>query len=115
VNRLFIELYLDEDVDVLVADLVRARGFQATTTQDAGQVGKNDAEQLVYAVSQQRTLLTHNRADFEALAQQYLTAGQTHYGIIIAVRRPPYEIARWLLTVLNHVTADEMQDQLRYI
>ena len=114
-NRLFIELYLDEDVDVLVADLVRARGFQATTTQDAGQVGKNDAEQLVYAVSQQRTLLTHNRADFEALAQQYLAAGQTHYGIIIAVRRPPYEIARWLLTVLNHVTADEMQDQLRYI
>ena len=26
-SRLFIELFLDEDVDVLVADLVRARGF----------------------------------------------------------------------------------------
>ena len=35
-NRLFIELYLDEDVDVLVADLLRARGFVATTTRDAG-------------------------------------------------------------------------------
>jgi hypothetical protein len=29
-NRLFVELYLDEDVDVLVADLVSARGFKAT-------------------------------------------------------------------------------------
>ena len=34
-SRLFIELYLDEDVDVLVADLVRARGFKVTTTQEA--------------------------------------------------------------------------------
>jgi hypothetical protein len=36
VNQLFIELYLDEDVDVLVADLVRARGFRATTAQESG-------------------------------------------------------------------------------
>jgi len=30
-SKLFIELYLDEDVDVLVADLIRARGFTAIT------------------------------------------------------------------------------------
>jgi hypothetical protein len=29
VNRLFVELYLDEDVSVLVADILRARGFMA--------------------------------------------------------------------------------------
>jgi hypothetical protein len=51
VSRLFIDLYLDEDVDVLVAGLIRARGFAASTTQEAGQPGKNDAEQLAYAVS----------------------------------------------------------------
>jgi predicted nuclease of predicted toxin-antitoxin system len=115
VTRLFIELYLDEDVDVLVADLLRARGFQAIATQQAGQVGKNDVEQLAYAVSHQKTLLTHNRTHVEALAQQYFDAGQTHYGIIIAVRRSPYEIVRRLLTILNQVTADEMKNQLRYI
>lgn len=27
-SRLFIDLYLDEDVDVLVAELVQARGFE---------------------------------------------------------------------------------------
>jgi hypothetical protein len=51
-SRLFIELYLDEDVDVLVADLVRARGFEATTTQEAGRKGTGDDEQLAYAASQ---------------------------------------------------------------
>ena len=45
-NRLFIDLYLDEDVNVVVSDLARARGFRVATTQDAGQIGKSDAEQL---------------------------------------------------------------------
>ena len=35
-NRLFIELYPDQDVDVLVAEWFRAGGFVATTTRDAG-------------------------------------------------------------------------------
>ena len=114
-NELFIALYLDEDVDVLIADLIRARGFMATTTQEAGQLHNNDADQLAYAVSCHCALLTHNRTDFETLAQDYFAAGRTHYGIVIAVRRPPQEIARRLLRILNHVTAEEMQNQVRYI
>lgn len=114
-RRLFIELYLDEDVDVLVADLLRARGFVVLTTREAGQLGRDDESQLAYAVSQQKTFFTHNRADFETLAQSYFAAGQAHYGIIIAVRHDPYELVRRLLLILNQVTTDEMQDQLRYI
>ena len=93
-NRLFVELYLDEDVDVLVAELLRAYGFSAITAQEAGRRQKNDADQLAYAVSQRRAFLTHNRDDFEDLAQGYFEAGRTHYGIILAVRRPPQEIVR---------------------
>jgi uncharacterized protein DUF5615 len=114
-SRLFIALYLDEDVDVLIAGLIRARGFMVTTTQEAGQVQNSDAAQLTDAVSKQCALLTHNRVHFEALAQLYFASSQTHYGIIIAVRRPPYEITRRLLRILNQVTAEEMQNQVRYI
>ena len=114
-SRLFVELYLDEDVSMLIADLLRARGFVTVTTQEAGRTGENDASQLEYAISQSKTLLTHNRADFEALAQHYFSLGRTHHGIIIAVRRPPYEILQRLLIILNQVTADEMVNQLRYI
>jgi hypothetical protein len=49
------------------------------------------------------------------LAQTYFDTGQSHYGIIIVVRHTPYEIVCRLLLILNHVTADEMHDQLRYI
>jgi hypothetical protein len=114
-SRLFIELYLDEDVDVLIAQLLRARGFVVVTTQEAGQLHNSDAEQVAYAVRQHKTLLTHNRVDFEALAQTYFAAGQSHDGIILAVRRPPREITRRLLRILNAVTAEEMQNQVRYI
>jgi predicted nuclease of predicted toxin-antitoxin system len=115
VSRLFVELYLDENVSVLVAQLVRSHGFAATTTQEAGQAGKSDPEQLAYATSRRWAILTYNRVDFERLAAQYFTTGQTHCGIIIAVRRSPQEIARRLLAILNAVTADEMEHQLRYI
>lgn len=114
-NHLFIELYLDEDVDALIADLLRARGFKVTTTQEAGQLGKGDEQQLVYAVSQQKAFFTHNRNDFETIAEEYFAAGKEHHGIIIGVRRYPYEIARRLLVILNNVTADEMKNQLRYL
>ena len=46
-TNLFIDLYLDEDVSVLVAELVRARGFTALTAREAGQLHASDASQLV--------------------------------------------------------------------
>jgi hypothetical protein len=115
VNRLFIELYLDEDVDVVLVDLLSSRGFSATTTQEAGQTGANDSAQLAWSVAHEKTLFTHNRADFETLAREYFETSRTHYGIIIAVRRLPHELARRLLVILNDVTADDMTNQLIYI
>ena len=114
-SQIFIELYLDEDVDVLIAELLRGRGFSVTNTRDAGQLGCTDDEQLAYAVRERKTLVTHNRAHFEALAREYLDEGRAHSGIILAGRNPPYEIVRRLLLILNHVTADEIRDQVRYI
>ena len=114
-SRLFIEVYLDEDVDNLVAALLRARGFTATTTVEAGNRGASDADQLAYAAARGQALLTHNRGDFEALARAYALAGHQHAGIILATRRPPHEVARRLLRLLNQVTADEMRDQVRYL
>lgn len=112
---LFIELYLDEDVSVLVAELLRGRGFAATTTRDADRLGSTDAAQLAFAASQGMALLTHNRVDFEALARAYAGSGQSHSGLILSGRHPPYEMVRRLLQILNHVTADEMKNQIRYI
>lgn len=114
-TRLFVELYLDEDVSVLVANLVRAHGFIAITTQEAGMAGNDDPVQLAYAVSRHAAMLTHNRKHYEALATAYFAAGQMHFGIIVAPHRPSYELIDRLVPILNTLTADEMQNQLVYL
>ena len=114
-NELFIKFYLDEDVDVLIARLIRSQNFQAISTDEAGHKGKSDPQQLDYAVSQQSAIVTHNRVDFEELAQQYFHENQTHHGIVISVQRPPYEITERLFRILNDFTADEMTNQIIYI
>ncbi|GAB4202164.1 MAG: hypothetical protein OHK0022_25090 [Roseiflexaceae bacterium] len=113
--NLFILLYLDEDVSVLIAEILRARGFDVITTTEAGLRGKSDVEQLEYAVSSHRTILTHNRIDFEKLAELYFRNGKIHYGIMIARRHDPYELVRRVLVILDETTADEMVNQIRYI
>lgn len=114
-SRLFVQLYLDQDVSVLVADLVRSRGFFATTTLECGKLGVSDDKQLAYAATNGYELLTHNRDDFARLMDEYFKAGRAHCGIIIAVRRREQEIARRLLAILNTTTADEMDNQIKYI
>ena len=114
-NRLFISIYLDEDVSALIAKLLRARAYSALTTQDAGRVATSDESQLEYAISQKMAILTHNRDDFLELARQYTAAGKHHCGIIIAIRRSPYDTTRRLLSLLDKMTADEMDDQTIFI
>ena len=112
---MFISIYLDEDVDLLIAELVAARGFTATTARDEGQLRRSDAEQLDYAVARRLCMVTHNRRHFKELHDQYMAAGRTHAGIIIAFRKRPYIITDRLTHILQTITADEMRNQLLYI
>jgi len=82
-NRLFTQLYLDEDVDVLIVALLRARGFSATTTPEANNTGADDLQQPEFAASRGMTLVTHNRVDFEQLVAEFFSAGKNHAGVII--------------------------------
>jgi predicted nuclease of predicted toxin-antitoxin system len=112
---LFIELYLDEDVSALLATLIRSRGFSATTAREEGRLGYNDDEQLAYATEHNKAILTHNRNDFVALANEYYAQERTHCGIIIARRHSTYKLLSLVTAILDQVTADEFQNQVRYI
>ncbi|BDC52337.1 hypothetical protein F183_A46520 [Bryobacterales bacterium F-183] len=114
-SGLFARLYFDEDVSVRVAATVAARGFDTLTTVQAARRGASDAEQLAFATTEHRVLVTHNRRDFEYLAAEYFTHERRHSGLIIAVRRPPQELSLRLLAVLNQNTSDELVNQTLYI
>ena len=108
-------LYLDEDVSVVVAAILAARGFPAVTVRDSKQLGRPDAEQLAYAARLNSILLTHNRSDFERLYRERLEAGNPHAGIIIARRRSPGEVAARVGRLLSRLGADGLRGQLFYV
>jgi predicted nuclease of predicted toxin-antitoxin system len=112
---LFASLYLDENVDVLVAKLLRARGFDAVTAHERSTLGITDPEQLALAIAEGRALVTHNREHFVALHTEYLLSNQPHMGILITAMRRPGEVANRLAHVLDTFTADEIANQLLYV
>ncbi|BAT54740.1 hypothetical protein NOS3756_37130 [Nostoc sp. NIES-3756] len=45
---IFAQLYIDEDVDVIVANLLSARGLDATTAREQQMLGQPDNAQLAF-------------------------------------------------------------------
>ena len=107
-------LYCDEDVSVVLAAMLRARGFPVTTTRDAGHRGRTDEQQLRVAADADRILVTHDRADFERLHRQWLESARRHVGILIARRRLPGELVVRVGRLLGRLTADDFTNQLFY-
>ena len=114
-STLYIHLYFDEDVSVGIVENLRTRGFDVLSVRDAGALGRSDDEQMLYAVSQKRAMVTHNRMDFEKQHVKFLENGMQHYGVIVVKRRRDTEVVSKLLALLDSVTAEEMKNQLRYI
>jgi predicted nuclease of predicted toxin-antitoxin system len=97
-----LRVYLDEDVDVLLAPLLAAHGVDGVTTLAAGNLRRPDEEQLSFALQESRVIITHNRNDFENLAIAWWGQQRDHAGIVLAIRRSDtYELLRHILPVLH--------------
>lgn len=86
-------LALDEDVRPLLARLLRDRGWDTVAAGEASRLGASDDEQLAWAATQGRVLVTHNATDFVALAAAWTRVGREHAGILVAPQAP----IGWLL------------------
>lgn len=67
-----VKLYLDEDVNILLAKLLKAKNILNETTQESGMLGKNDLEQMEYAIKSEAALVIHNRVHFEKIYEDYI-------------------------------------------
>ena len=77
--------------------------------------GKTDCEQLLFATKEDRTVLTHNRGDFEELHSLWLQSQIEHSGIVVAGRRDVYEIARRTGGLLESIEIAGFPNQIFYI
>lgn len=110
---LFIRLYTDADVHGKLAGLIRQHGFDAVSAYEAGNSQMDDPEQLAYAVSQRRAILTCNIRHFAPLFEVYWQAGRKHYGIIVSAQLPVGEMLHRVLRLLDGVPAEEMQNNYK--
>jgi hypothetical protein len=106
-----IKLYLDEDVPEAVAISLKLRGYDVLTTREADQKGLKDVDQLEYALSEGRVLITHNIADFSKIHAEFLIKGRKHNGIIFSKQLPIGQIVKGLLKLLANLTPGKVRNQ----
>jgi hypothetical protein len=64
---------------------LRQRGYDLVTTVEVGLLEASDEEQLVYAVSQQRALVTHNIKHFLGARAAWVEASREHWGVVVLI------------------------------
>lgn len=114
-DKVFITLYTDTDVHGTLAAQIRQHGFDAVSAYEELNDRLNDEQHLEYAAAHSRAVLTHNTRDFEPLYRRWWAAGKHHSGVIVSDRRGIGVLLKRALRLLNRVTADEMQDNLKYL
>jgi hypothetical protein len=77
------KIYLDEDVHTFIAHTLRLRGWEALTTQKAGQREVDDIGQIAFATERGYAMLSYNVQDFPRLHYELIGSGQPHSGIIV--------------------------------
>ncbi len=77
-------MHLNEHLSPRLAEQLRTYGFDVTSTLELGMVEADDDEQLAYAASTQRAIVTFNHKDFAVRHLQYLAEGQEHWGIVLS-------------------------------
>jgi len=117
-EALFIRLYLDRHVITRLAEDLVQRGFDCITTQEAGNDSASDEEQLAFAASQSRAILTFNIRDFAALQNQWAREGRGHAGIVVSrqfsTRQYGVLLSR-MLRLLEQMSADEIVSNFMHL
>jgi len=108
-------LYLDEDVNPKLADILGERGYDVWTTVEADNLGQTDEVQLAFSTQHQRALLTHNIGDFVKLAQHYADRGLSHAGIVVSDQLPLKSLLQRTIRLLAMRSAADMRDRLEWL
>ena len=107
-----VTFHLDEYIPPALANALRNRGIDVTTTADAGLMGTEDREHLAFAVNAARVVVTQD-VDFLRLHAE----GVPHAGI--AYWRPRArslgEVLRRLVLINAAFSPEEMKNRVDYL
>ena len=108
-------IYCDEDVPAAVRRGLVRLGIDTTSAASESKLGLQDQDQLDYAISFSRVLLTHNVEDFPRIHRNMMTEGKHHSGIIVGRQDLAIgEIIRRVARVCAALSAEDMRERLEY-
>jgi predicted nuclease of predicted toxin-antitoxin system len=106
----------DFDRDIVIGVLRRLPVLDLVRVQDIGLMGADDAEVLEWAATSGRIVLTHDVHTMIAHAQSRLRATQPLPGVLVLRQALPIAVAvEELLTIALYSTADEWENQIRFL
>jgi len=115
-EELCVSLYLDADVERMIAKALRQRGYTCHVADEVGMKRSSDEAQLEYAARMGYVLVTYNVEHFAPLHVRYLQKGWEHSGIVLIPKRwGAREVLRRLLKLLDAVIADEMRSSVKWL
>lgn len=107
-----IKFHLDENVSNAVAEGLRRRGVNVTTTPEQNLIGASDKEQLAFAREQQRVIFTQDD-DFLKLHQA--TVPNSGIAYCQQGNRSIGEVVKTLTLIWEWVEPEDMIGQLEFI
>jgi hypothetical protein len=110
-----IRFFTDEDLYGAIAPALRNRGLDAVSTPEAGRLGAFDEDQLVWAATAGRVLVTFNVGHFAALHALWLGAGKHHAGVIVSAQLDLGDVLKRLVHLASSLDADSMVDRLEFL
>jgi hypothetical protein len=108
-------LLLDENVTWELATALRERGQDVLHVRDLGLLGAVDETVFAAAIRHERAVLTHDVADFTALARRYAESGERHFGLIVTRQRSFGDLLSGALRLLSSRTVEDLRDAVVWI
>lgn len=107
-----LRFYLDENIDSAIAKGMRLRQIDVLTTPEADNMGKDDEQQLAFALEEKPVVVTQD-ADFLRLHNE----GVPHAGIAYYKQgeRSIKQILRRLFVLHSDLSIEEMQNHVEYL
>lgn len=107
-----IKFHLDENVSNAIAEGLRRRKIDVTTTPQSGLMGFSDVEQIKFAIAQPRVIFTQD--------DDFLTLHQTaifHLGIVYCHQRKRTigEIINSLTLIWEWIEPEDMKGKIEFI
>ncbi|MEX0784116.1 MAG: DUF5615 family PIN-like protein [Dehalococcoidia bacterium] len=112
------DIFFDEDSQSHeAAAAARREGFSCLTALEAGRLGLTDEDQLEFAASTGRVLLSRNYVHFMQLHTRWMHESRPHAGIILVVYQQVETRVqtRCLRNIAATYSQEEMRNQLLYL